>query len=43
MEKKNCPKHITDINYYYENLTDFGKTVKTGVGPRLINVATKWL
>ena len=24
--KKNCP------NYYYENLTDFRKTVETGVG-----------
>ena len=35
--KKNCP------NYYYENLTDFRKTMKTGVGPRLISVATKWL
>ena len=23
------------INYYYENLTDFRKTVETGVGPLL--------
>ena len=36
-KKTNCP------NYYYENLTDFRKTVETGVGPRLISVATKWL